>query len=180
MSYHFKKTYSYHDKLYEIAKSIFEVSKPVFKVISEGRSIDLEVKAKHIPAIMAGDPITELLASNYSEQFDRSTKLFTLNHNSMIRSTCDIIEETFIDFLENYQGIKNPKQSKLFLHTRDIVLKRNYQYAEQTDLLLELYRYLRENIGDIRSNPDSVHRRNVLAIFHKIKEKHEAGTEVNR
>ena len=157
----------------------FEVSSPVFKVIPDPRGFDLEVKNKVTISVGATDAVMILLADNYREDFDKRSRTFQIDTQHMARATCDTIEEHFLDFLHSYQGIKNPKQSKLYIFVEETLLNRQFADTEQTDLLLELYNYLISNLGEIRSNESSIHRRNVLAIFHLIKETHEARQKVN-
>jgi hypothetical protein len=169
---------SLNDEIKKLAHNL-EVSKPVFKVIPDPRGFDLEVKDKVQLCILAGDPLMELIANNFREDFDKQSRTFQIDTGHMARMTCDTIEEHFLDFLQSYQGIKNPKQSKLYVFVEETLLNRQIANAEQTDLLLELYKYLILNQGEIRNNENSIHRRNVLAIFHLIKETHEARQKVN-
>src|SRR5271166_3561264 len=92
-----------------LARRSFGVSNPVYKLYTHnGRSVDAEVANQYVPTDKMDDenPLVRTLASRFSESFNRSSKKFEINAESMARGVADELEETILGTLAELLDVK--------------------------------------------------------------------------
>src|ERR1700677_3745691 len=100
-----------------LCRNRFKTSPPVFKLnTTNGKSVDAEVAKQYVPVEMMNDesPIIRTLASRFSESFNRNSKKFEVNAESMARGVMDELEETILITLADMLDVKKPRETPLY------------------------------------------------------------------
>jgi hypothetical protein len=155
-------------RLEEVTKQ-FGTSEPVFvgKLAHKNSTIDFQLKHKYYPdANNYTDPVAQLLASHFSEYFDRSLKRFV--HSFQFNQIYEIITDSVKEFYTEHAKLKNPRQSILYKWLVTMDNKHNHPASEG---FIGLYRYIHTNAGEFCEDDTVI--QNAIAILELMKEKYE-------
>lgn len=147
-------------------------SEPIFQLslTNGGTRIDRRLVNRYVPKAAAGDPISEIVCRSYQESFHNVA--YRKNEREMQRAVIDDVRRQFRQFIENYGGFKNARQSSIY---RFMATSSYNIIDEHSDGLIMLYRYARErgmqsHGATMIAGPD---RDNVLAIIEAMRTKYE-------
>lgn len=161
------------NKLLEYTKD-FKVSRPVFRLQLSPNSSTIDSRRMtkgydYKPTPIAGDYLSELVCSKYSEHFDVQRGSYRFNRDEIVKSAMLEIRSSIGKFIEKNSEMKSPRQSKLYRWAY-----RNMPYSSDfDDTLIMVYKYLRSFCSsDMRGN-NTAHINNGLALLEAIMEKYE-------
>jgi hypothetical protein len=148
-------------------------SRPIFRLqMREGSSrIDRVLVNKYVPTVIPGDAVSTIVRKNYQESFGSGR--FKTSERDMIRSCVDDVKRVLRNFIDQYGGYKNARQSSIY---RFMCLSSYSITDEHIDGLIMLYQYgctlgLTES-GKIGGGNDK-HIVNILSIIELMRTKYE-------
>lgn len=151
----------------------FGTSKAVFVGRKGDGGIYFELKEQYDPRAQEGDVVANLVATHYSENFDKQAGYFVKQEGCMdaaARAMFVGIRKAF----SNASPLKNPEQSKLY---RWMDCDKMTGSLARREGLISLFRYVRANTDGehfrFEGGSDNIHAKNLVAILEKMKEKYE-------
>ncbi len=152
----------------------FKVSRPVFRLqlSDNGGSINTRRMGgayNYKPTPIAGDILSELVCSKYSESFDLARGSYRINRDGIADSAMHEIRNSITKFVEKNSEMKNPRQSKLYRWAyRNMPNDSNFN-----DTLIMVYKYLRSFCSSDMRGSNIEHINNGMALLEAIMEKYE-------
>jgi hypothetical protein len=154
--------------------SEFSASKPVFKIELKYKAtyIEFNLKDKYDPKQDAtDDPVSQLLASHWYENYDRDSRCFTPTVDT--QKAYGVIVDKVTEFYVENSELKNPNQSKLYKWLRTQPGNQGYN-CPTGDGFIALYRYINNNgLQEKCYGVENEHVKNVIAILELMRNKYE-------
>jgi hypothetical protein len=151
----------------------FEVSRPVFRLTlyasTNASRVDANMRDpvyKYTPSPEEGNPLSELVCSNYSETFRNGA--FTINKWQIAKESMTDVRKAMRVFIEKNLDMKSPRQSKIYRwYYRNLPDNDDFN-----DTLVMVYKYLRSFCDTDLKSSNIEHTKNAMALLDAIMEKY--------